>query len=507
MSSDEPPFRAALNWGCLLILATLAAVARLSFPDLYEFRHDSAYWALEAGRILDGHYLPLVGQQVGSVSIELHNGPLMSYLTAAVFRLGSAKPELMVAAVGLANVAAVFLTCWLGVVLQGWRCGLIAGALQALSPWLVLFGRMLWPQSLLPLLVPGVLLLLLAGYRKERGWHVLLAGVAIGLGLQLHLSVLALGIAVTLWLLLVSVRRVAHIVQLLLGSAIGYAPLLIHDVTHQFQTLQGLLGLSSLHAAAEPFGVHAIRTLWQFSNVVSGQALWFSKLALRGTYLSRLVDWPQGIVATLWFAAAGVWALQRVWTGIQRKSATEWHGWALLLLVCGIPLAQMILGRGEVQRHYFIFLFPTPFILMGAVTSAAWWPSRVTHLVCAVLLILNVYTVVAGYRYLAETGGNSGVGVVLGDKRAAVDAILALSPAGAVVALDSTQESSPYVFLFGRLREIHTEGNSELPDALSWGTASGRYRIIEKRYSSRVPWAGESVVFESRGIVVVQNTK
>src|SRR5262245_38020646 len=100
---------------CLLVIIVSGGLVRLSSLSLIEFRHDSAYWALDAYRILNNKgYLPLVGQQVGSVSVELYNGPVVSYIAALIFLFFGYQPIFVAMFIAACNTAGLFLTFLLG---------------------------------------------------------------------------------------------------------------------------------------------------------------------------------------------------------------------------------------------------------------------------------------------------------------------------------------------------------------------------------------------------------
>jgi 4-amino-4-deoxy-L-arabinose transferase-like glycosyltransferase len=493
----------------ILGIVCVAALFRVSFPGLYEFRHDSAYWALEARRILVGGYWPLVGQQVGSVSVELYNGPLLSYLTSVAFLAFGYRPDVMALWVGIMNVCGILATWRLGHMLGGRQCGLTAATLMACAPWLVLFGRMLWPQSLLPLLIPATMFLLISGRASGSTLRFVTAGILLGLGVQLHLSVLAVLAAGALWPVLTSTRGFVYGGAVLVGAGLGYLPILLYDLQHQFSTARTLLQMNSLHRSPDAFLVHVLKVVWQFTNVLSGQGLWFSKIALRSAYLPAPVDWGQGIIGSLWFAAAGVQAARGWWRERHSPSPLA-AAYLLMLLILALPLAQLTLGRGEVQRHYFITIFPVPFLLMSLAVDRwrAQRPCRFAPYPTVVAFVaLNIVTVGAAWRYLETTGGDSGVGVVVADKQAAA-AFITNHARDAFVDLRGAQESLPYVFLFSAGVPLPPPEPSAGYTNMSWGDGrkAGRYRIVERRYHPLLLEPGESVLFERRGVAVVQQT-
>src|SRR4051794_37754019 len=96
------------------LLVLLAAALRATRLDLMEFRLDSAYWALEALDVVAGDRWPLVGQQVGSVTVRLYNGPALTYFVALAFWALGPSPVYPALAIGLLAAAGAGVTYWLG---------------------------------------------------------------------------------------------------------------------------------------------------------------------------------------------------------------------------------------------------------------------------------------------------------------------------------------------------------------------------------------------------------
>jgi 4-amino-4-deoxy-L-arabinose transferase-like glycosyltransferase len=500
----------------LLLILLVGAIIRLNALTLMEFRHDSAYWTLDAYRILDSGDWPLVGQQVGSVQVELYNGPIMSYITAVVFALFGHQPVRVAMLVATCNVVGILVTFLLGKRLYSRNVGLVAATLASLAPWLVLYGRMLWPQALFPCLIPTSLLVLLLAIENDKAIWYLLYGALLGIGLQLHLSVMALMGTGMLYVLIYS-RRKWTVLLVVLGMVIGYAPILLYDVSHGFPNMTGLARLPSLHATEETRTFHFAKTLWNFANVLSGQALWVSKLS-DSSYLPAFIDWGQGLLFNgLFLFALGMIASVNV-RGRSLKQALQQLPYrdALLLLFVILPAAYLFVSRSLIQRHYFLFLYPAPFLIVAR--GLQLWTSRpapkslpqgITWVIPALLVIactFNLITVCYAYNFMVESGGEGQYGTVLADKESAVDFILAHSEGNYEVNVESAHETLPFVFLFqARDGDILVQGREDA--AISIRAASTRqprqYRVVEPTYHDLSLAAGEETLYQSRGVIIV----
>jgi hypothetical protein len=256
---------------------------------------------------------------------------------------------------------------------------------------------------------------------------------------------------------------------------------------------------------------------------MSGQALWVSKLS-KTQFLPSALDWAQGILFTLLFLAAlgaVVWFAVREWrratTGRPSLGSVVNLPFAdvMLTLFVVLPVLYLLVSRSLIQRHYFIFFYPTVFLLIArgldlirTHTSISprfkFVPTALTALV-AIVVGLNIVTDFFMFRFLAESGGESEYGTVLEDKSRAVDFIRADSNERFRVMLQDTHEAFPYRFLFEARQAVRTEGPAEYPTALLSETAQElkTYRIVETGYHPLELAEGERVLFEQRGVYVV----
>jgi hypothetical protein len=347
---------------------------------------------------------------------------------------------------------------------------------------------------------------LLNSIERNSNLLVILYGFLLGVGLQLHLSILAFIVTSLIYLWFYAPRKIS-IFWLFPGLVLGYAPIIIYDLFHNFSNLLGLIFISSLHAVDEPRLFHFAKTFWNFSNVLSGQALWVSKLAEK-PYQPAWVEWGEGILITGLFLAAFVSLLVNSARGKRGMRALAFnHRDGLLLLFITIPAVYLLFSKSTIQRHYFIFFYPLPFLLIARGfeiwqqwlgQNSIWF--RLLMLVGVAAITLNLITDVNMINFIAQRGGEGEYGTVLADKRAAVEFILNQSVGQYRVDLARTQETLPYEFLF---RAVSNPSWDEINRVLlsgSPGESMNHYTIIE------LPYAGlastDKIVFQSRGVVV-----
>lgn len=428
-------------------LVIVASVLRLVHLELIEFRFDSAYWATEAMDILNGH-LPLIGQQIGSVTVPLYNGPIFGYLIALVFHLaGTAEPLAMAAVMGALGAAAVASCGGLGYLLFGEGVGRTAAMLLVGAPWMVLFTRMIWPQSLFPLLVPISAGVLYVGVTRRKPLYLLVWGILTGVCIELHLSALALIPAGMLFMALYF-RRAAPLVAGMVGLAIGYAPVIIYDAANGWQQMRGILGVGGVRMAQDANWMsHLARFGWDFENVLSGQGLWVSKLGFQTSYLPGWVEWGQGAaLAILGILAVGGYAnaYLRGRAGDNLLTRAD----VVCILYAGVPLIYLAASNGPILRHYFLLLVPIVFLLIARGLSLvhATWQKYAWGGVIA-LVLLNLFTCVEMTQFLTSARSGWDYGTVLEDKLQAVAWIEAQSADGFVVDASRTREALAYYAL------------------------------------------------------------
>lgn len=380
MAAARASARAALwreAWPLVPILM-LAAGLRLAWPGLSPFSYDEARLATLALEWAQGGPPPLAGM-ISSIGIS--NPPLSVYLFA-IPAWFSPDPLWMVAFVGLLNVVAVAGCYGLAHRMFGRPAAISSALLFAASPWALLYGRWLWAQSLLP---PFVLLAVASGYlalvEGRARWLVALP-VAVALTVQLHLSGLAMALWMGLALLLFRERvRPRPLLAGLLLAALSWLPYLLH--LQQRGTAERAALLGRVGGAAR-LDAEALRTMWlvttgsqihslagpeQFRAFVASQPPYEPLFALLGLLVVAAVAWLG------WGAARGAGATR--------------GGARLLLLWLAAPLLLFTFHSVDLPTHYFIVLFPAPFMAVGALVAAAqrWRPPVGAALAALVALV------------------------------------------------------------------------------------------------------------------------
>jgi 4-amino-4-deoxy-L-arabinose transferase-like glycosyltransferase len=449
-------------------ILAVAAVVRLVRLDLMEFKADEAEACRLALHVLGeaepgvGAFFPTAGL-VASVGIP--NPPLFVYLLAlplAVIR----TPLAGAAFVAATNVAAVGL-CYLA----GKRCfstfvGLASAALFALSPWAIVYSRKIWAQDVLPLFTGLFVLALYAFVVQKRTraafWLVLLAGAAT----QIHFSA---------WVLVVVAAAAVAVERdglrwrwVVLGVAcvaVLYAPYVWHLIAVNGDTGQA----AGDHVVPSALGRYRLAV--RYTLAVAG-----------GDKLSLLLGSQSALAFPLSFAF-GTAAFAGLVAGARRWRTRALDRFRLLLVLWFVlPVAALTAVRVTPYPHYFIVLYPLPFL--GAAFALEKLSQRS---LAAGLATLGACLVAFGlldaglFRTITREGGARGdYGVAYRHKADAVDHFVRENPArrfelGVVTASAASPE---YRFLVWRARR--REKRPPLPPIV-------RYEIVDRLHTTVPP--------------------
>ena len=396
-------------------VVAVAAFTRLFRLDLMEFKADEAEACRLALHVL-GYGEPGVGRffptQGLASSVGVPNAPLFIYLVAlplAVVR----SPIAVAVAIAASNIVAVWLSYRFGKKCFSTFVGCATAALFALSPWGIVFSRKIWAQDILPIFSIVFLLQLHALLVERRpravAWLIIIAAAAT----QLHFSAIVL--VVILIAALVVAREVVRPRWLavgVLGAAAIYAPF----VALHARGLAHSLGHSRSGNIPLP---HRFTVAAHFTVAISG-----------GDWLRYLLGSqpPFLLPLSLLLAGAALVGLVHAWL---RSGDSATRTLRLLLVIWFIlPTALLTLLPFSDAIHYFIVLFPLPFLGIALTIDVirTRWSSAGLVILGAVLCAYAAIDVSA-YRIVARNDGAPGAyGVAYRAKADAIDVIVRKHP-------------------------------------------------------------------------------
>lgn len=352
------------SWGPEAAIMSLAAILRLGWPGLTEFKLDEATLASAARGLALGHSLPLAGP---ATSQGLSNGPLSIYLLAVPFMI-SPNPLVAILFVGALNLLAVLGAYLIARHWLGRPAALVIGLLYATSPWAVFLTRKLWVQALTPPFIvtyAGAGFAFAAGSRRALIVHV----ICLAALLQTYTATLAL-IPATLILLAASWRQISWRALAVAGVVSGliFLPYTLYQAQRGWPDIQVSINLAHQSATVD---TEALTLAW---IVTVGSDI--HSLAGADAFRDYLATVPD---VAIWLTLEGLIVIaglvQLLWWIIRPPSGSTVLRRAIALFLLMWMLAPILLLTRHAMPiflHYFLVLLPAPYILAGLAISILW---------------------------------------------------------------------------------------------------------------------------------------
>jgi 4-amino-4-deoxy-L-arabinose transferase-like glycosyltransferase len=342
----------------LFLILLLGTILRLYKIDGFmTFLGDEGRDMIIVRRLLvDGNFF-LIGP--GTSVGNMYLGPLYYYLIAPALLLANFSPvgpSVFVALVGVATIYLTWHACrkWFGS-----TAALIAAALYAISPIVIINSRSSWNPNIMPFFaLLTVYSLWSIWHEKKYGWFYVL-GVSFAFVLQSHyLGILFLPVILIIWV--VSLRNLKDKKQFLTKSFYGLlifaalmSPLLIFDILHNWMNVRALFALLGGEGSGSTF-LGPISALANFPKTVF-------------LIFSNLIGATNNLISQIFVIFAFLIGL----LAFLRRKSSNFFGkpMILLLLWLTVGIAGIAFFNHEIYSHYFGFLFPAPFILFAALSQ------------------------------------------------------------------------------------------------------------------------------------------
>lgn len=352
--------------GLLALTVALGGALRLARLDLMEFKSDEVQ-ALVLTRYWLQHGVPQYGMLSG---VGVRNPPGLPDLLLPVVAC-TANPLAAAFYIAAFNIAAIVLVWRLGCAVRSRAAGLWAAALVAVHPWLVLYSRKIWAQSLLPFFATLFLLALVRCTQRPRSRCVFWLPPLAILAWQLHYSAYAVLAVLGLWGILQAWRRRLHwgaAVFGLLAALLIAVPYLNHLIATGFADFRRSLAVGGA-------GPWPAARLWfdTFFAGGFGYPFGFRPAPLTDTPLGQQFPWLQPwvsgatwavfILAAVGAATAIAPRLARLRTPAPPEGETEPILWLGLFAIT--PLCLYFLRGIRAEPHYFVVSLPAALTLAG----------------------------------------------------------------------------------------------------------------------------------------------
>ncbi len=346
----------------LAIVLVIAALMRLAYPGIVEFKHDEAYLSLLALDALAAGTLPVLGMPS---SVGLPNAPASVWLLMIPYKLTN-NPLVATMFVALLNVAGVGLLFVLARRLFDRHVAFMAALLYAVNLWAVVYSRKIWAQDMhTPLLLLALWFGLLGFMDGRRVFQVLALPVLL-LALQIHYAGWAL-LPLIAWFLIVGRKQIVW-GSLTLSVVLAVGVMVPFGVGIWQAVQQNPDLVSSLRSRDGGTGFSPDAVGYNFQLAMG--AGWLDEIAPTiAESATRLVGGVQGAVMV------GTGAVMLAGLIASVRSEHPMANRLLVLLWAGLPIAVFSWQWTQVFVHYFVASIPA-WCLLGGLSAT--WVFRVT---------------------------------------------------------------------------------------------------------------------------------
>jgi len=373
----------------LTLITILAAVLRFwRLPEYMTFLGDEGRDALAVKRMIVDHKFRLIGP-VTSVG-NMYLGPLYYYLMLpAMFlaRLSPVGPAAMVAFLGVVTTALLY---FYGREWVGRKAALMAAFLYAISPVVIVYSRSSWNPNVMPFFALISIYAIWRVWQKKQFWWLIILGVSLSFAIQSHwLGLLLLPTISLFWLVtLIEILRTRQKrKKFWLHSFFGFGlfllltvvPLVWFEFRHGFINSQAFSKFLTGQEGGAKFEIaRVLPVLWAsikniFTHLVAGKDIFW------GRWIALIVTVLVGLKI------------------IRESLLVSWHRFisrnpGLFLILIWLLIGLLFLGTYQqpIYDHYFGFLFPIPFLLIGWILAMIWCgrlPGRILMMFLLVSLV------------------------------------------------------------------------------------------------------------------------
>ena len=345
--------RLAVTQILMVTILLIGAVLRLAAFDETLIEPDQAAILDAAFQIAHFRYFPLTGMKSSVGVMQTGIVPLLAAIPLLFVKR-------IIAVQAFFSALDLLALAWLARAVRravGHRAANVAALLYATAPWVILYARTIWYQTLIAGLATvafGCLLVLFSS-RPADGRHLTLAMVSITALSMVHLAAAPFGaLLMALCLVLAWRRRLARACAFgLAWSALIALPYLLHLVRASFGDLAFILTAGQSSTGINSAAYRLAAELASGAMIVANA---------HGDLWDRsVIAWPAGpSLVLIILAASALWALIAVARRPRRRES-------LLLAMLWTLVVPTLFLRSDVhlQHFYLMSLFPAPYVLIG----------------------------------------------------------------------------------------------------------------------------------------------
>lgn len=366
----------------LFIIIAVAAFMRLyKIADYMTFLGDEGRDVIIVRRFLTELHPMLIGP--GTSIGNMYLGPLYYYLIAPSLLLANFSPVGPAVFIALMGIATVWLVWFIAREWFGRASGLIAAFLYAIAPVTIIYSRSSWNPNIMPFFA------LIAIYAMWKVWKshsyrfIAVSAVSFAACLQSHyLALLLLPTLGIYWLCTfyklyrTKQSKKSFFVWTVLGGILFLAlmsPLAFFDIRHEYRNFNAIkLFFTERQSTVSIRPWTAIPSLIPQLTKISTRLI--------GGYDPRVGQFV--VVATV-LAVASALTRAKFW-----KKTIQTEALILIGIWMGVSLIGFGIYKQEIYDHYYGFVFPIPFIIIGALAGTAWEHSKIRGRWLALTLVV-----------------------------------------------------------------------------------------------------------------------
>ncbi len=356
----------------LLFLLALGAFVRLyQISGYMTFLGDEGRDAIIVRRLLVDFDPILIGP--GTSIGNMYLGPLYYYLMAPfllLFNFSPVGPSVMVALFG---VATVYLIWYIARLWFGKAAGVVSALLYALSPVIIIYSRSSWNPNIMPFFSLLTIFSLWKVWNDGKFRWLIMMGISLAFVLQSHylglllIPTILIFLFVKFWVVSKGVKsEKQNLLKNMIFGGLAFlflmSPLFIFDLRHNwmnFNAIKTFFTQRETTVSIKPWkalpNVYPIFRDSVVHRIVAGQDIFAGKVSI---YLI--------ISAIIIFITSCVFRLKKLFLGNDEKNVFD-SGLLLLLVWMGVGLIGLGLYKQHVYDHYFGFIYPAIFLLIGGI--------------------------------------------------------------------------------------------------------------------------------------------
>lgn len=377
------------NWILIAILLIGAFFRLYNIAGYMTFLGDEGRDAIVVRNLLV-HADPILigpGTSVGGMYL----GPLYYYFMAPFLFLAGYSPIGPAVGVALLGVATIFLVFVVG---RDWfseKVGLFAALLYAISPTVIIYSRSSWNPNIMPFFSLLSIYSIWKAYEsreasREVGRWLIICAISFAFVLQSHyLGILLAPVLLLFWFKShIPIRYNLYAITLFLFLM---SPLLLFDIRHDWMNSRALYKF--LTVREEILSINLWSVFPKIYTIFSDIAI--SLLTAKNILLGKLVS----LILLIFIISF-------------KKSKTFWY--IIPWLIFGI--IGLALYKGNIYDHYFGFLFPASFLLIGLLLDQIYKTKFKLLSIIILLLLIYINLINNPLRYQPNYQMNRSVDVV-----------------------------------------------------------------------------------------------